>query len=66
MVHDDEPVGLDGMQVAFDDERVVCGCCGGTEVTGRELLRNGLSGLLSPGRGVADYVVASSMRTELG
>ena len=25
MVHDDEPVGLDGVQVKFDDERVVCG-----------------------------------------
>ena len=24
MVHDDEPVGLDGVQVEFDDERVVC------------------------------------------
>ncbi len=24
MVHDDEPVGLDGLQVCFDDERVVC------------------------------------------
>jgi Transposase DDE domain group 1 len=24
MVHDDEPVGLDGLRVAFDDERVVC------------------------------------------
>src|SRR4051794_30971708 len=24
MVHDDEPVGLDGLQVEFDDERVVC------------------------------------------
>ena len=23
MVHDDGPVGLDGMQVAFDDERAV-------------------------------------------
>ena len=23
MVHDDEPVGLDGLQVVFDDERVV-------------------------------------------
>ena len=23
MVHDDEPVGLDGVQVEFDDERVV-------------------------------------------
>ncbi len=23
MVHDDEPVGLDGLQVKFDDERVV-------------------------------------------
>jgi hypothetical protein len=23
MVHDDWPVGLDGVQVAFDDERVV-------------------------------------------
>ncbi len=25
MVHDDGPVGLDGMQVAFDDERAVSG-----------------------------------------
>jgi len=25
VVHDDEPVGLDGVQVKFDDERVVCG-----------------------------------------
>ena len=25
MVHDDELVGLDGVQVKFDDERVVCG-----------------------------------------
>src|SRR5271166_6529255 len=24
MVHDDEPVGLDGVEVEFDDERVVC------------------------------------------
>ena len=24
MVHDDERVGLDGVQVEFDDERVVC------------------------------------------
>ena len=24
MVHDDKPVGLDGVQVEFDDERVVC------------------------------------------
>ena len=24
MVHDDKPVGLDGVQVVFDDERVVC------------------------------------------
>lgn len=24
MVHDDEPVGLDGVQVVFDDERAVC------------------------------------------
>ncbi len=24
MVHDDGPVGLDGVQVKFDDERVVC------------------------------------------
>jgi hypothetical protein len=24
MVHDDEPVGLDGVQVEFDDERAVC------------------------------------------
>ena len=23
MVHDDEPVGLDGLRVCFDDERVV-------------------------------------------
>ena len=23
MVHDDKPVGLDGVQVVFDDERVV-------------------------------------------
>ena len=23
MVHDDEPVGLDGLEVVFDDERVV-------------------------------------------
>ena len=23
MVHDDEPVGLDGLQVEFDDERAV-------------------------------------------
>ena len=23
MVHDDEPVGLDGVEVKFDDERVV-------------------------------------------
>ena len=23
MVHDDEPVGLDGLQVKFDDERAV-------------------------------------------
>ena len=23
MVHDDEPVGLDGVEVVFDDERVV-------------------------------------------
>ena len=25
VVHDDEPVGLDGTRVKFDDERVVCG-----------------------------------------
>ena len=25
MVQDDEPVGLDGLQVKFDDERVVSG-----------------------------------------
>ena len=24
MVHDDEPVGLDGVQVEFDDERIIC------------------------------------------
>jgi len=24
VVHDDKPVGLDGVQVEFDDERVVC------------------------------------------
>ena len=24
MVQDDKPVGLDGVQVEFDDERVVC------------------------------------------
>jgi hypothetical protein len=24
VVHDDKPVGLDGLQVAFDDERAVC------------------------------------------
>ena len=24
MVHDDEPIGLDGLRVEFDDQRVVC------------------------------------------
>ena len=24
MVHDDKPVGLDGIRVEFDDERAVC------------------------------------------
>ncbi len=43
MVHDDKPVGLDGVQVKFDDERVVCDA--GIAVVATLALRLGIEAL---------------------
>ena len=43
MVHDDKPVGLDGVQVKFDDERVVCDA--GIVVVATLALRLGIEAL---------------------
>ncbi len=43
MVHDDKPVGLDGVQVRFDDERVVCDA--GVMVVATLALRLGIEAL---------------------
>ncbi|MCA1699068.1 MAG: IS1380 family transposase, partial [Actinobacteria bacterium] len=43
MVHDDKPVGLDGVQVEFDDERVVCDA--GIAVVATLALRLGIEAL---------------------
>src|SRR5438034_4478522 len=43
MVHDDEPVGLDGVRVEFDDERVVCGA--GIALVATLALRLGIEAL---------------------
>ncbi len=43
MVQDDEPVGLDGVQVTFDDERVVCDA--GIAVVATLALRLGIEAL---------------------
>jgi hypothetical protein len=43
VVHDDKPVGLDGVQVRFDDERVVCDA--GIAVVATLALRLGIEAL---------------------
>ena len=43
MVHDGKPVGLDGVQVKFDDERVVCDA--GIAVVATPALRLGIEAL---------------------
>ena len=69
MVHDDEPVGLDGLRVSFDDERVVSDAGVmlvatlaerlGIEALARQLvrLRRDRPGAANPGRKVIGAAV---------
>ena len=56
MVQDDKPVGLDGVQVEFDDERIVCDAGIALVATlalrlGIEALAGDLCGCVATGQG---------------
>ena len=59
MVHDDEPVGLDGVRVEFDDERVVSDA--GVVLVATLADRLGIEGLA--GRLVRFVVIGRARRT---